>query len=234
MSKLIKVDRVKSVTEAKELEELGANLISVSLSKDLRFDDDRTIDFETAVSIKKCLKKSKYVGEFLFEENNYELIQLIKEIGFEYVQFFGYKIPSSNFIGHLNSQGIEIICSGITASHDDDPSWILSHFLEQGELSSAYFQIDLLPEYKNAWEFLKNESPEYPEELQIEDIDQLAQDNKLLITLDYSSHNVMDVISYFANIKGITMILGNSLIEDLHCFDYSEVLVLLRKIKFNE
>jgi hypothetical protein len=233
MNKIIKVDRVKSVTEAKELEELGANFISVSLSKDLKFDDDRTIDFNTAISIKNCLRESKYIGEFLFEENYNELIQLIKEVGFEYVQFSGYKIPSADCMRHLNSQGVEIICSGITASHDDDPSWILSNFLEQGELSSAYFQIDLLPEYKNAWEFLKNESPEYPEELQIEDINQLAEDNKLLITLDYSSQNVLDVISYFPKIKGITMILGNSLIEDLHCFDYSEVLLLLRKIKFN-
>lgn len=233
MTKIIKVDRVKSVTEAKELEELGADFITVSLSKDLRFDDDRSIDFANAISIKNCLKISKCIGEFFFEENYYEPIQLIKEVGFEYVQFSGHKIPPADFIRHLKSQGIEIICSGITASHDDDPSWILSHFLEQGELSSAYFQLDLLPEYKNAWEFLKNESPEYPEELQIEDIDQLAQDNKLLITLDYAPHNVLDVISYFANIKGISMILGNSLIEDLHCFDYSEVLVLLRKIKFN-
>ncbi|WP_373530528.1 hypothetical protein [Nostoc sp.] len=234
MTKIIKVDRVKSVTEAKELEELGANFISVSLSKDLRFGDERTIDLDTAISIKKHLKVSNYTGEFLFKDNQNEIIELIKEVGFKYVQFSGYKIPPDDFIDYLKSEEIEIICSGITASHDDDPSWILSHFLEKRELNSVYFQIDLLPEYKNAWKFLKNESPNYPEELQIEDIDQLAQDNKLLITLDYSSHNVLDVISYFANIKGISMILGNSLIEDLHCFDYPEVLGILRKIKFNE
>lgn len=234
MTKIIKVDRVKSVTEAKELEELGANFIGVSLYKDLRFDDMRTVDLKTAISIKNCLKTAKYVGEVSCEGNYHEQMQLVKEVGFEYIQLSGYKIPPSDFIRHIKLQGIKIICSGITASHDDDPIWILSHFLEQEELSNALFQIDLLPEYQNAWEFLKDESPEYPDELQVEDINQLAENNKLLITLNYSSHNILDVISCFPNIKGISMILGNSLMDDLHRFDYHEVLMLLRKIKLNK
>jgi hypothetical protein len=233
MTKILKVDRTKSVIEAKELEELGANFIGVSLFKDLRFDDDRNVDFKTAISIKNSLKAAKCVCEISFKEDSFSPMQLIVEAGFEYVQLPGYNVPPQDIIAQLKSERIKIICSGITASHDDDPSWILSNFLEQKELSDACFQIDLLPEYKNAWEFLKNESPDYPEELQIEDINQLAEEHKLLISLDYSANNVLEVIHHLPNIEGISLILGRSRIEDLHCFEYSKVLLILREIGFN-
>lgn len=230
MTKIIKVDRVKSLTEARELEGLEANFISVSLSKNSSFEDDRTIDIDTAISIKNCIRRSKYVGEISLSANIFETVEVIKKIGFDYLQLSDYSILQPDAIKYLRSQGIEIIYSNITASHDDDPSWILSHFLQQKELSGSYFQVDLLPEFDNSWEFLKNESPEYPEELQIEDINQIAKQSNLLIALDYSPNNVLEVINYLPNVKGISMVLGNSLVEDFHCFDYFEILDILKKL----
>ena len=43
INKIIKVDRVKSVSEAIQLEKVGANIIGVLLSKNARFNDHRDI-----------------------------------------------------------------------------------------------------------------------------------------------------------------------------------------------
>ncbi len=232
MTKIIKVDRVKSVNEAQTLENLGANLISVSLNRDPRFSDDRTVTIDTAVAIEKTLQSCKYVGEFIFngEYSFNEFSKIVERVEFDFVQLVGAETLPIDLYKDLETKGIGVIYC-VEASHDDDPAWILSHFTDK-EFNVSYFQVDLLPEYLNSWNFLKNESPKYPEELQIEDINQIGEEHPLLISLDYSASNALEILNSMSTIRGISIVLGESALrEDVHYFQYSKALEVLDRLR---
>lgn len=233
MTRLIKkIDRVKSIDEAIMMEQLGANIIGVSLANNLKFDDDRIITEEVVLAIKKVLKKAKLVGEIIISNDLSNMIKLIKKIGLDYIQPIGSNLPSLEFREALLKEGIGIIYSNIEVSHDDDSSWILSRFLDENKLNASFFQIDLLPEYDNSWEFFKFESPQYLEEIQIEDINLLGNQYPLLIVLDYTPDNVKDILIRMDSIKGITMEMGNNPTRnDFHYFECSEVVKILEELK---
>lgn len=166
MNKLIKkVGRVKSIAEATMLEEIGANLIGVSLSDNFKFDDERIVTEEIALSIRKVLKKAKIFGEISIDNDISHIIKLVKRLDFNYIQPVGQSIPSLELREELFKENIGIIYSNIEVSHDEDPSWILSRYLDEKNLNASFFQLDLLPEYENSWQFLTKESPKYPEEI---------------------------------------------------------------------
>ncbi|MBP0029730.1 hypothetical protein [Roseofilum sp. Guam] len=74
----------------------------------------------------------------------------------------------------------------LECSYDSDPSWIL------GDLHNVKFdfaQIDLLPDVIDSWKFLKEKCPDFPDELQVSDINAIAANKPLLITTDLSAQN---------------------------------------------
>ncbi len=227
-----KIDRVSTIEEATRLEDVGANLIGVPLFKNPRFNDEKIVTEDIAISIRQALKTAKVVGEVIVGRNFSETLKLIRKVGVDFVQPIEHEIPPRQFRDELLKDGIGIIYSNIEATYDDDPSWILSRFLNEAELNASYYQIDLLGNVENSWEFLKEECPRYPEELQIKDINDLAKDNSLLITLNYSTDNILEILDYLPNIKGISMVLGNKCQEnDIKCFEFTTVLKILNKLK---
>jgi len=226
-----KVDRVSTIEEAIKLEDLGVEIIGISLSQDPKFNDSRVLSEESASEIIEVLKSSKSVAEIFIKDDLNKTIDLIEKLEIDYVQPVGHQIPSIEFRKELSKREIGIIYSNIEASYDDDPSWIFGRFIDEDNLNSSYYQIDLLGDMENSWEFFKEECPKYPEELQIQDINELAKQYPLLITLDYSPENILEIINLMPNIKGITMVLGDdSLRNDIHYFKYSEVLNILDKL----
>jgi hypothetical protein len=226
-----KVDRVSTIEEAIKLEDFGVEIIGISLSQDQKFNDSRVLSEESAIEIIEVLKSSKSVAEIFIKDDLNKTIDLIEKLEIDYVQPVGNQIPSIEFRKELSKREIGIIYSNIEASYDDDPSWILGRFLDEDNLNSSYYQIDLLGDMENSWKFFKEECPKYPEELQIDDINDLAKEHPLLITLDYSPDNVLEIINFMPNIKGLTMVLGNnSHRNDIHYFQYPEVLNILDKL----
>jgi uncharacterized membrane-anchored protein len=53
---------------------------------------------------------------------------------------------------------------------------------------------------ENSWQFLRTECPQYPEELQIDDINNLAEQYPLLVSLDFSTDNLLQIIKSMPNI----------------------------------
>jgi hypothetical protein len=230
-----KVDRVSTIEEAIKLQDLGVEIIGMSLSKDPKFNDNRVIKEESAIEIIQVLKSSKSMVEILIKDNLNKTIDMIEKLGVDYVQPLGKQIPPIDFRNELYTKGIGIIYSNIEVSYDDDPSWILSSFVNEDKLNSSYYQIDLLGDIENSWEFIKEECPQYPEELQIDDINNLAKQYPLLITLNFSAENTLEIINFMPNIKGISMILGDgSCRNDIHYCQYSEVLNVLDKLSETE
>ena len=231
MTKILKVDRVSSIQEAITLEELGANAICVSLAKNVRFDDKRVISLETAIEIKRSLKKAKYIGEVDFECNASELIETAKLVGFDILQPNTHNIPNIEHIKLLKAEEIRISYSYIEVTHDDDPAWIMKHFENLEELNAMYFQLDVLSEYPDSWDFLKFSSPEYPEEVQIKDINTLAKKWPLIVSLDYSPINIREIVNTLTDIQGINMVLADSSPrQDIHYLDFASVTEILKAL----
>ena len=234
MNNLVKkVGRVKSVDEAVMLEKLGANLIGFSLSHNFKFEDKRIVTKETVLSIQKTLKKAKTFVEISLENSDtYSIIKLAEKLNFDYIQPVGQTIPPLTLRETLSKENIGIIYSNIEVSHDEDPTWILSRYQDEKNLNASFFQIDLLPEYQNSWHFLNNESPEYPEEIQIEDISELGIENPLLLTLNFNPDNIFNIFEKIPSIRGISMEIGNTPTRnDFHYFKYFEVIEILRRLQ---
>lgn len=226
-----KVDRVKSVVEAKELQNLGVDLIGVSLNENHRFMDDRCIRKEVAISIKRELQKSKIVGEIVVGYSFSNILSVIEEVGFDYIQVESNELPPIEFRKELQSKGIGLIYAGIEVSYEDDPSWILSRYKNEPYLNASFFQIDLLGEIENSWEFFKKESPKYPDELQIEDIKKIAEQDPLIVTIDYSVDNVLEIFNKIPSAKGMNMSLCEAPNRnDIHCFSYLSAVEILTHI----
>ncbi len=76
-----------------------------------------------------------------------------------------------------------------------------------------------------------NESPNFPDELQLSDIENLGQKSPLLLSLDFNKSNVFEILKSFPSIKGINLIIAEKANrEDIHFFSYQSVLDILRVI----
>ena len=229
---LTKVDRIISLDEAKNLQHLNVDYICVCLNTDYRYSDFRIINKDIATAIRKILISSKYVGEINVQNYDYNLLCLIKEIGFDYIQIAGSTIPSVDFEKELSDNGIEIIVSDIQASLDDDPSWIVSEMQDKSSIKTSFFQLDLFGDTGNSWDCIKNEAPNFPDDLQVSDIIDIGKKFPIFITLDYTINNIINIANEIPTIKGITMTIAETIPRnDIHSLTYSEVLNLLEVLK---
>ena len=232
-NKIIKVDRIKTINEAIELQNAGVDLLSISLSKNQWFNDERFVTNKIAQSIKKELTKSKLVIEVGNTYDSINIIDEIKDIGADYIQISKHNLPTIDFLTNAKKSNINIIYAGVTASYEDDPNWLLSGYLDLIDINISYFQIDLLGDIENSWDFFSKESPNFSEELQIEDIDSISQKHPILVTIDFKPDTVIEIIDKMNNIKGIYMTLGeSSMKDDFHYFSYQSILDIVNK--FNQ
>ena len=236
---IIKIDRVTTVKEALELENLGVDFIVVQLSDDPRFTDNRNVSINTALDIKQSLKRAKLVWWFWIEDNYDYALDIINKIWLKYIQQeTHWKLPN-DLRKILKKKWINFIYSNIVASYEDEQSWILDRykFKDRDYWTPMFYDVDLLWDMGNSRYFLKNESPLYKDELlQIEEIRNLTKDDSLLITFDYNIENIKEILENFPDTKWISMtIVDNEPIEnDIHYFRYKEIVNILKYIKIFE
>ena len=230
MSFVIKVDRVASFQEAKELEGLGVDIISLDLEADPRFGDNRCISEELFCRIKQVCNFPEYCISMSMTDKN---LSIIERHSFDYFQYFQMEEPTDCIRNYLNTSNINVIMSGLNACHDDDIAWVKGSLQDDGNIFAKIFQVDLLADLNGAWKFLKQESPKYPEEmLQIEDINILSSQFPLIIELDFTPSNVVEILNYFPYIQGINFKLGeNPLRNDLHCIEFDTLMNILHVLK---
>lgn len=209
MNKIVKIDRIGSTTEAEAFAALGTDLLTVCLDPDPRFADDRTVTTQAATAIRSACGGSRMVAALDLRERPERALEVAVAVGANFVQPINYEIPPLDLRRELLRAGIGIVYSNIEVAHDDDPSWILSRFADVPELGAAYLHLDLLPEYRDSWAFLRDSSPEYDEELQIQDINGLADDHDLLIGLNFTAENLPQILAAMPGIAGIALTLGD-------------------------
>ncbi|HEX5594584.1 MAG TPA: hypothetical protein VFX61_00970 [Micromonosporaceae bacterium] len=229
---LIKVDRLCSVREAAAVEQLGAGLISVALDADPRFEDERTVSVDRAVEIGKSLSRARFVVELDFRDDPAQALRATELVGADLVQPITGAIPQPGVRAALIQAGVGIVYAGIEIAHDDDPSWIFSRYANTFELNASLFQVDVLPEYGNAWEFLRDESPEYEDEFQIEDLNRLGHDHELVASFNFTPQNVTEIVAALPKVRGIALtVADNATRDDLHFTRYEEALEILGALR---
>jgi hypothetical protein len=202
---LIKVDRVRSVDEALALENAGADLLGVDLTADPRFDDGRTISVQDAVEIDQALARASLVPVLDLSDDAGRVVGIAQAVHARMVQPARRAVPPAEVLARLSDAGIGIVYGGIEIAHDDDPSWVLSDFTG---VQASFFQADVLPEYRDSWAFLRDRAPEYEDEFQIADLDDLAAAHPMLVGLDFNPDNIRAIVDTLPHVRGLVFTLA--------------------------
>jgi hypothetical protein len=220
-NKLIKVDRVQSVAEALAIEDLGADLIGVALDPDPRFADVRVVSAEQAIEIAGVLRRARLVVELDVRDDPAQAIRTARSVGARYLQ----PLAATVFPAGVSTDGLHLVYAGIEISHDDDPGWVFTRYPE-----AALFQIQVLPEYRNAWAMLRDEAPAYPDdEFQIDDLNALGRARDVVVTLDFTPGNVTEILTSLPGVRGIALTLADHTTRaDLHTLRFPEAVEVLR------
>jgi len=207
-NKLIKVDRVRSAEEAARLEALGADLVGVSLVTDPRFADDRTVTAERAAAIGAALQRATFVTAMELAGDPDRVLRTVAATRAGMVQPITGAIPPPAVRSALSDAGIGIVYANLEIAHDDDPGWVFSAYADVPDLNAVLFQADILPEYRDSWTFLRDRAPEYEEEFQIGDLNELGRERPLLVGLDYTPDNTREIIGALPEVRGLALTLA--------------------------
>ncbi|MEU4238633.1 hypothetical protein [Actinoplanes sp. NPDC026619] len=206
---LIKVDRVRAADEAVALEKLGADLLGVDLTPDPRFDDGREIPVEQAVGIYAVLERATLVPMMDLADDPDRILRIANSLHARFVQPVGRAVPPAIVRAALSEAGIGIVYGGVEIAHDDDPGWVFSDYTAEQDLGASFFQADVLPEYRDSWAFLRDRAPEYEDEFQIADLDQLASEYPLVVGFDFTPGNVREILGALPRVRGLVLTLGD-------------------------
>jgi len=231
---LIKVDRVATVEEALNLERLGTDIITVSLEENPTFDDNRLIELKQARLIRNSLSSAKLAGDFHTNFSELEVIQVVDEIGLNYVQHSWREKTSYEFMKALEMKNVGTIYSDFIVNLDSDGCYLVTETIKEEDLfNGSYYQVDLLG-YANAWETLKELCPQYPGALQLKDLHEVSRKYPLSLILDYSPENFAEIFDYLPNIKAAAFVISdNHLSTNSHCFRYTQIVDIISKINYN-
>ncbi|MBM2618264.1 hypothetical protein JIG36_22140 [Actinoplanes sp. LDG1-06] len=231
-NELIKVDRVRSVDEALALEKAGADLLGVDLTPDPRFEDRREITVEQAAAIDGALSRASLVPLLELDDEPARILRIAQAMHARMVQPVRTVLPPAEVRARLSAAGIGIVYGGIEIAHDDDPGWVLSAYKDEPDLEVSFFQADVLPEYRDSWAFLRDQSPEYEEEFQIADLDDLAAGHPMLVGLDFAPVNVREIIENLPHVRGLVFTLAErARREGVRFHSYAEALGTIRALK---
>ncbi|BCJ48663.1 hypothetical protein Asp14428_01380 [Actinoplanes sp. NBRC 14428] len=231
-NKLIKVDRVRSAREAAEVEELGADLVGVSLGADPRFADDRTVTVEQAAEIGAALARATLVVAMELGRDPERVLRTVTAVRAGMVQPLVGTIPPADVREALSGAGVGIVYGGIEIAHDDDPGWIFGEYDDTPDLNAVLFHADVLPEYRQSWAFLRDKAPEFDDEFQIADLDRLARERPLVAGLDFTPENAGEILAALPGLRGIALTLaGQARRGDARFHPYERALEVLRAVE---
>ncbi|WP_328459450.1 hypothetical protein OHA21_27140 [Actinoplanes sp. NBC_00393] len=231
-NKFIKVDRVASTAEASALEALGVGIISVDLDLDARFSDQRTVTADQAAEIRATLRGATFAVAIDLTADPAELVHRARLAGASLIQGLTNAVPQYPVRAALRDAGIGIVYAGIEISHDDDPGWVFSAQDGAEDLNAAFYQVDVLPEYQDSWAFLRDQSPEYENEFQIEDLDELAGSRPLIAGLDLRPDNVAEIEHRLSRVRGLVLTLADRAVRtDVHFRSFAEAIAVLKAVR---
>jgi hypothetical protein len=137
-----------------------------------------------------------------------QVVALTRRLGIRHVQVDMWLQPDEGRLQALAAAGVSLVYAGIQATYDTDPSWVLARYLEGGLPQPAFYEVQLLTDIDGAWESLRDRCPEYPEELQVADLDEIAARHALSLGLDFTPSNVVEILARIPHALGVSLTLG--------------------------
>lgn len=235
---VVKVHRVQGVDEAVMFEELGADIIGVALAPEHGgglFNDNRALRPGAVEDIARALSHSRLaialpepVGQI-----SDEVKELTVRCSASYIEIPAFDLLGPRSCRFFEREGIDLIVSRIDVDPDDDPDWLLSPVSELENHNVAFIVMELLAHQEGAWNFLTEESPGFPDELQLQDINRLSQESPLLISIDASPENASTILEAMPAIRGFALTLGTltSGRYDVHVQEVEHAAAILRSIR---
>jgi hypothetical protein len=117
-------------------------------------------------------------------------------------------IPPPSVRTALSDAGVGVVYGNLEIAHDDDPGWIFSAYADVPDLNAVLFHADVLPEYRDSWAFLRDRAPEYEEEFQIADLNELGVERPLVVGLDLTPENVREIAGALPAVRGFAFALA--------------------------
>ena len=229
--KIIKVDRVGSAAEAAALESAGADIIGVEIDPSPRFDDDRTVGGEVVTDIRRALRGPHLAVTMNLHAEPADVLHRVRSAGADLVQSTTSALPPAPVRSALRDAGIGVVYAGIEISHDDDPAWVFDAHDDAPDLQAALFQVDVLPEYPGSWAFLRDRSPEFEDEFQVEDLDRLARSRPLIAGFDLTAANYGEIAARLPHVRGFAFTLADQPGPGVRCHSFAAALTVLQAIR---
>lgn len=228
---IIKVDRVKTLDELKELHNCNVDIIGIDLGEDSTlFCDERTLSTNEALRIVKEIKGTKLAIWASLENPN--LISVLEDVRPDYLQISvnELRMPSNLEKLKVLLPQTKIIYADIRVSFDDDPSWVLSMIPLWARQKDSIYQIDFFGDMEGSWDQVSGE-PEYVEEFNLNDVKTLCNDYRVIGSMDYNENNLDEILKTVPELSGVAFILAeNANIDDFHFFSFERTKELLKSI----
>ncbi len=199
---LIKVDHTQSRDDVVFCRKIGVNCLGITITN--------AADMNWIGQITKGDVSDVCLRFDLSITSEDEIIKTCHQIRPWGIDFTGHFVPGKENCQALISEGFRLFFSNIEASYDTDPSWILSRYEELHGLQNTFFQIDLLEETADAWCILRNEVSDESGELTLRDLDSLSQQHNILLNLNFTSSNIIEIMQTLPSISGIAFSLSTS------------------------
>ena len=126
---IVKVDRVCTADEAKQLENHGATHLSCDVDPVPVFEDDRILSPDAVLELSAAAERATFglrVGMWMAEPNRW--LPFIERCCPGFVDVAAPANIDAEFRDRLRKLGIPFGISRLDADHDDDPSWILMRY----------------------------------------------------------------------------------------------------------
>jgi hypothetical protein len=201
---IIKVEMINEIEKIDNITIQRPDIITVNLN-----------DLEHLVNVDALLKQAQLciVLENRYTNDKKALTSILETYAPNYIQFLGNEFLSKDTLQEIEARGIGVIYQR-NIDCDDDVFWALPVFssdFDEAEIASFFtknnffIQLNLMANYENRWEMLRNECGKYEEDLTIEDVNIFMQKYNSLIEINFEVSNVLDIIHNFPALRGIVL-----------------------------
>jgi hypothetical protein len=196
---VIHVQGVASLEEARQLESLGVDLISVFIGERTA---GRVLGLQDARAISAGLKEAK----LCVESPSGKLLpaDAARQTGAQVVQVpWGQEVPRA-WRESLAKERLQWALVRVPADEDDDPAWIRTRLEDAGAPPPVWTQVEVCPSLDDGWQIIRESNEN---ELDARDLDSIAAEAPLLFSMPLLTVNINEVRQRLHHAKGFSFTL---------------------------
>jgi hypothetical protein len=193
-----------------DINKIDCDIASFRISDNEEVDTDITIKYNENIEKFIDVFKERSCLELSTSELSLNMCRnIVNRYNPAFVEFSNcYDEETHLLTRELSEKKTQIIISKIPVDIDFYPSWILGGIIDDiPNTLNTIFQLSVFHDVENSWNMLKSNLPEM--EIKIETLETLSQFYRILIELDFSKDNIVDILHTMPSILGISMSLSS-------------------------